>query len=183
MIKPFLTVVLALILGTAPTVASTSVLIAKPKATLSPSPSPAWPPKGFKKSSDGNAYAKIPTTKELVGLASGDKALTRALAREIDGTPVCEKFSCGAVQVASLRGCTWWVVTADVMGVSPEESKKLFGTVRTTLRETGAKKYATVLIISQEPIELGHVVRNIKAVCKQDVPNEKIPTTTYTVTP
>lgn len=183
MIKPLLAVILALILGTTPTVASTTTLIAKPKATLSPSPSPAWPPKGFVKSKDGNAYAKIPTAKELVGLASGDKVLTRALATQIDGTPVCEKFSCGAVQVASLRGCTWWVITADVMGISPAESKKLFGTVRTTLRETGAKKYATVLIISQEPIELDHTVRNIKAVCRQDVPNEKVPSTTYTVVP
>lgn len=182
-IKPFLIGVIALSLGVTPSQAVMTTEVAKAKVKLSPSPSPTWPPKGFVKSLDGNAYAKIPTTKELVGLASGDKALTRALAQKIDGTPVCEKFSCGAVQVASLRGCTWWVITADVTGVGPEESKKLFGNVRTTLRETGAKKYSTALIISQEPIELHHTIRNIKAVCRQDVPNEKVPTTTYTVVP
>jgi hypothetical protein len=155
------------------------------KAKITPSPSPVWPPKGFIKSKDGNTYAKIPTAKELVGLASNDKNLTRALAKQIDGVPVCEKFSCGAVQVASTTGCTWWVVTATVRGATSAEdpTKKTFGTVRTTIGETGAKKYATILIISQEPIELEHSISNIKASCRKDVPQEKVPGTTYTVTP
>ena len=134
---------------------------------------------------DGNTYAKIPTAKELVGLASNDKLLTRALAKTVDGVPVCEKYSCGAVQVASTIGCTWWVITADVNGAASEEDKtlKVFGTVRTTIGETGPKKYATVLIVSSEPIELHHSVANIRAVCKHDVPQEKVPGTTYTIKP
>jgi hypothetical protein len=155
------------------------------KAKITPSPSPVWPPKGFIKSKDGNTYAKIPTAKELVGLASNDKNLTRALSKQIDGIPVCEKFSCGAVQVASTTGCTWWVVTATVRGATSAEdpTKKTFGTVRTTIGETGPKKYATILIISHDPIELDHSISNIKASCRKDVPQEKVPGTTYTVTP
>jgi hypothetical protein len=165
---------------------SVEIAAAKKKTTkVTPSPSPAWPPKGFVKSKDGNTFAKIPTAKELVGLASNDKVLTRALARQVDGVPVCEKFSCGAVQVASLTGCTWWVVTANVRGATSAEdpTRKLFGSVRTTLGQTGAKKYATILIVSQEPIELEHSVTNIKASCRKDVPQERVPGTTYTIAP
>ena len=165
--------------------AQTSAVAATKKAKITPSPSPVWPPKGFIRSKDGNTYAKIPTPKELVGLASNDKKLTAALAEKIDGTPVCEKFSCGAVTVASAVGCVWWVVTANLKGPTSAEDKtqKLFGTVRTTIGKTSAKKYATILIISQEPIELDHSISNIKAVCRNDSPQEKVPGTTYTVTP
>jgi hypothetical protein len=165
--------------------AQTSTVAATKKAKITPSPSPVWPPKGFIRSKDGNTYAKIPTPKELVGLASNDKKLTAALAEKIDGTPVCEKFSCGAVTVASAVGCVWWVVTANLNGPTSAEDKtqKLFGTVRTTIGKTSAKKYATILIISQEPIELDHSISNIKAVCRNDSPQEKVPGTTYTVTP
>jgi len=70
--------------------AQTSTIAATKKAKITPSPSPVWPPKGFIKSKDGNTYAKIPTPKELVGLASNDKKLTAALAEKIDGVPVCQ---------------------------------------------------------------------------------------------
>ena len=165
--------------------AASTTSLAKAKAKITPSPSPVWPPKGFIKSKDGNTYAKIPTAKELVGLASNDKVLTRALAKTVDGVPVCEKYSCGAVQVASTIGCTWWIVTADVKGAVSEEDKtlKVFGTVRTTLGETGPKKYATILIVSGEPIELHHSIANVKAACRHDVPEEKVPGTTYTIKP
>jgi hypothetical protein len=185
-IKKVIALVLALaVIAPAAHSAQSSTVAAPKKAKITPSPSPAWPPKGFIKSKDGNTFAKIPTSKELVGLASNDKVLTRALARKIDDVPVCEKFSCGAVQVASLTGCTWWVVTATVRGVvsAEDRTQKVFGTVRTTYPETGAKKYATILIVSQEPIELEHSVSNIKASCRKDVPQERVPGTTYTVTP
>lgn len=159
--------------------------LAKAKPTFTPSPSPVWPPKGFTKSKDGNIFVKVPTAKELVGLASNDKGLTRALAKSIDGVPVCEKYSCGAVQVTSLTGCTWWVITANIKGATSLEDKtlKVFGTVRTTIGETGAKKYSTILLISGEVIELRHFVSNVKASCRKDVPTEKVPGTTYTIAP
>ena len=184
-IKRVIAVVLALSVCVPVASSASTTSLAKAKAKITPSPSPVWPPKGFIVSKDGNTFAKIPTAKELVGLASNDKVLTRALAKTVDGVPVCEKFSCGAVQVASLLGCTWWVVTADIKGaVSPDDKTiKTFGTVRTTMGETGAKKYATILIVSQEPIELLHSVSNIKAACRKDIPTEKVPGTTYTVAP
>lgn len=184
-IKRVIAVVLALSVCVPVANAATTTTLAKAKAKITPSPSPVWPPKGFIVSKDGNTFAKIPTAKELVGLASNDKVLTKALAKMVDGVPVCEKYSCGAVQVASLIGCTWWIITADIKGAVSSEDKtiKTFGTVRTTLGETGAKKYATFLIVSQEPIELLHSVSNIKAVCRKDVPAEKVPGTTYTIAP
>jgi len=165
--------------------AASTTSVAKAKAKITPSPSPVWPPKGFIMSKDGNTFAKIPKAKDLVGLASNDKALTKALAQTIDGVPVCEKYSCGAVQVASVTACTWWVVTANVKGATSAEDKtlKLIGTVRTTIGRTWSKKYTTILIVSGESIELGHAVSNIKAVCRKDVPMETVPSTTYTLAP
>ena len=184
-IKRIIALLLALLVCMPPAGAASVTSLAKAKPTLTPSPSPVWPPKGFIKSKDGNAFVKIPTAKELVGLASNDKVLTKALAKTIDGVPVCEKYSCGAIQVVSLTGCTWWVVTADIKGATSLDDKtlKLFGSVRTTIGATGSKKYSTVLIVSSELIELGHFVANIKASCRKDAPLEKVPGTTYTVTP
>jgi hypothetical protein len=185
-IKKAIALVLALaVLAPGAQAAQTSQLAATKKAKITPSPSPVWPPKGFIKSKDGNTFAKIPTPKELVGLASNDKKLTAALAEKIDGVPVCEKFACGAVTVASAVGCVWWVVTANLKGPTSTEdaTQKIFGTVRTTIGKTAARKYATILIISQEPIELDHAISNIKAVCRNDSPQEKVPSTTYTIVP
>jgi hypothetical protein len=184
-IKKVIALILALSVCMPVASAAPTSSLAKAKAKITPSPSPVWPPKGFIKSKDGNVFAKIPTAKELVGLASNDKVLTKALAQTVDGVPVCEKYSCGAVQVASVTGCTWWIVTANVKGVTSLEDKtiKLFGTVRTTIGRTWSKKYTTILIVSGEPIELGHTVSNIKAVCRKDVPVETVPSTTYTIAP
>jgi hypothetical protein len=184
-IKKLIAVVLALSVCTPVAGADSTTSLAKAKAKITPSPSPVWPPIGFIKSKDGNTFAKIPKPKELVGLASNDKVLTKALAQTVDGVPICEKYSCGAVQVASVSACTWWVVTASVKGATSLEDKtvKLFGTVRTTIGKTAAKKYSTILLVSSEPIELRHSVSNIKAVCRTDVPTEKVPGTTYTVAP
>lgn len=185
MIKKVIAVVLALSVCMPIAGAASTASEAKAKAKITPSPAPVWPPKGFIKSKDGNTFAKIPTVKELVGLASNDKVLTKALAQTVDGVPVCEKYSCGAFQVASLTGCTWWVVTANVKGATSLEDKtiKLFGSVRATIGKTWSKKYTTILIVSGEPIELGHTVSNIKAVCRKDIPAETVPATTYTIAP
>ena len=185
MIKKVIALVLALAVCMPVAGADSTISLAKAKAKITPSPSPVWPPKGFIMSKDGNAFARIPKAKELVGLASNDKVLTKALAQTVDGVPVCEKYSCGAVQVASVTGCTWWVVTASVKGATSFDNKtfKLFGTVRTTFGRTWSKKYTTILIVSGEPIELGHTISNIKAVCRKDTPLETVPSTTYTIAP
>ena len=149
------------------------------KVTVSPSPKPKWPPSGFKAS--GDVYAKIPTAKELVGTASNSKILTAQLAQKVDGVAICEKYSCGAVQVASLDGCTWWEVNAKLIGETSATDKtlKTFGSIRTLVGPTTNKQITTILLISQEPLELRHVVTNISAICHHDPTDEKIPSTTY----
>ena len=152
----------------------------KSKKRIPPSPSPKWPPVGFK--SSGEVFAKIPNTKELIGTASNDKKLAKALAQKVDGVPVCEKFSCGAIQLASLNGCTWWEVNAKLSGETSTEdaTRKTFGTIRALVRATSPKEIVTVLLVSQEPLELRHRVSGISANCHQDPPSEKIPSSTYT---
>ncbi len=149
------------------------------KVTITPSPKPKWPPSGFK--ANGDVYAKIPNAKELVGTASNSKILTAQLAQKVDGVAICEKYSCGAVQVASLDGCTWWEVNSKLVGETSVTDKtlKTFGSIRTLAGKTTSKQITTILIISQEPLELRHVVTNISAICHKDPATEKIPSTTY----
>jgi hypothetical protein len=149
------------------------------KITITPSPKPKWPPSGFK--ANGEVYAKIPNAKELVGTASNSKILTAQLAQKVDGVAICEKYSCGAVQVASLDGCTWWEVNSKLVGDTSATDKtlKTFGSIRTLASKTKGKQITTILIISQEPLELRHVVTNISAICHKNPATEKIPSTTY----
>ena len=156
-----------------------TIISFKKKINISPSPSPTWPPKGFKK--NGEVYAKIPTAKELVGTASNSKVLTRQLAQLVDGVPICEKYSCGAVQLASLNGCTWWDITAKVVGQTSFDDKtiKVYGNIRTTIKETARRQITTVLLISQEPLELHRTVAGVTANCHHDATTEKIPSTNY----
>ena len=149
------------------------------KISVSPSPRAAWPPVGFK--ANGEVFANIPNAKELIGAASNNRALTRQLAQKIDGVAVCEKYSCGAVQVSSLNGCTWWEITGKIVGaVSPDDKTlKVFGAIRTTVGESAPKQITTILLISQELLMQKHAVANISAICHHDAPNEKVPGTTY----
>jgi hypothetical protein len=156
------------------------VVTKKSKKRIPPSPSPKWPPVGFK--SSGEVFAKIPTAKELIGTASNDKKLANALAQKVDGVPVCEKFSCGAIQLASLSGCVWWEVNAKLSGETSTEdaTRKTFGTIRALVRSTAPKEIVTVLLVSQEPLELKHRVSGISANCHKDATDEKIPSSIYT---
>ena len=164
-----------------PTATKKAVVQKKPrkKVTITPSPKPKWPPSGFK--ANGDVYAKIPNAKELVGTASNSKILTAQLAQKVDGVAICEKYSCGAVQVASLDGCTWWEVNSKLVGETSATDKtlKTFGSIRTLAGKTTSKQITTILIISQEPLELRHVVTNISAICHKEPATEKIPSTTY----
>jgi hypothetical protein len=56
---------------------------------------------------------------------------------------------------------------------------KTFGSIRTLASKTKSKQITTILIISQEPLELRHVVTNISAICHKNPATEKIPSTTY----
>lgn len=144
------------------------------KVLLSPSPKPEWPLIGFK-SDDGEIWAKIPTAKELIGNASNNKNLTRELARLVDGVRVCEKYSCGAVQVASENGCTWWDITAKVS----DATKQIYGSIRRTVGPSQPRQMVTVLLVSQEDITKDHIVTGVNITCHHDAPDTKVPFTQY----
>jgi hypothetical protein len=154
----------------------------KPTSKVAPLPTPVWPPKGFKVSSNGSTFAKIPTVDALKGLSNIDKVLENSLAVEEDGIRVCEKYACGAIQVASTVGCTYWIVTADVRNQvsATDKTLKVLGQLRTTYTKTGPKQFATILLVSKEPLDPLHSIGNFKADCRSDTPNEMVPTTTYT---
>jgi hypothetical protein len=156
----------------------------KPKATskVAPLPTPVWPPKGFKVSSNGGTFAKIPTVDALKGLSNIDKVLEKSLAVQEDGVRVCEKYACGAIQVASTVGCTYWIITADVRNQISETDRtlKVLGQLRTTYAKTGPKQFATILLVSKELLDPLHSIGNFKADCRSDIPSETVPTTTYT---
>lgn len=145
---------------------------------LTPSPSPSWPPAGFKtdKLNETKLYLKVPTAKELVGILSAKSALASQI-------KTCTKFTCGAVLVASEMGCRWWQITADVVGATSPEDRtlKTFGKITTSVTRSSAQQIITILLVTTEPIGSGHIVSNINADCNQSEPTGPLPNTDYQV--
>ena len=148
----------------------------KKEAKKLPSPSPIWPPVGFKTDPLGETkmYLKVPNTKELIGILSAKTALASQIKD-------CTKFACGAVIVASETGCRWWKVTGDVVGATSAEDRtlKTFGTVSVSVTRSAAKQLVTILLVTPEPIGSGQIVTNISADCNQSEPSGPIPNTEY----
>jgi hypothetical protein len=148
----------------------------KKVAKLSPSPSPKWPPVGFKTDALGETklYLKVPSAKELVGILSAKSALASQV-------KACTQFTCGAVQVASETGCRWWRVNADVIGATSAEDRtaKTFGKLTADVTRSAAKQVVTILLVTTEPIGAGHIVSNINVDCNQGDPTGPIPSTVY----
>jgi hypothetical protein len=138
-----------------------------------PSPDPLWPPPNF--SNNGSIYAKVPSAEELKGAASNSKTLTAGLA-------TCEGVTCGAVFVASEKGCAYWEIDSVVSQVNETDpnSKDPIGTLRTLDTGSGAKKIKIILLISQAPLAPGVTVGGISAKCWQASPGDKVPTNIYT---
>jgi hypothetical protein len=145
---------------------------------LSPSPSPKWPPVGFKTDALGETklYLKVPSAKELVGILSAKSALASQV-------KACTQFTCGAVQVASETGCRWWRVNAEVIGATSAENRtlKTFGKIVTDVTRSSAKQVVTILLVTTEPLGAGHIVSNINVDCNQGDPTGPIPNTDYQV--
>lgn len=143
---------------------------------VSPSPSPKWPPstKGWK--INGEVYAKVPTNTELLGVLSAAAALATQV-------KPCSKFACGAVDIASTTGCTWWEIYSTVSGpLSATDSTPVpYGTLRTTAKGTNPKQIITVLLISTEPLKPKVTVGGINISCYHSPVTEKIPTNVYTL--
>ena len=152
--------------------------VKKKEAKKLPSPSPKWPPVGFKTDplDETKLYLKVPTAKELVGLLSAKSALASQVKS-------CTQFTCGAVLVASEIGCRWWRVTADVVGATSPENRttKTFGKITADVGRSAARQVVTVIMVTTEPIGAGQIVSNIKVDCNQGDPIGKIPNTDYQV--
>jgi len=137
------------------------------KIKVSPSPKPQWPPVGFEYAT--GIYAKIPTSKELVGVISAKGNLASQVA-------ACSKFICGAVQVASEPGCVWWEVNSKVYA----QNKDLIGELRTIAGASLAREVKTILLISPEPLESLEYVSSIEVVCHQEAKPEGTQAVTFT---
>ena len=150
----------------------------KKEAKKLPSPSPKWPPVGFKTDPLGETklYLKVPNAKELVGLLSAKSTLASQVKS-------CTQFTCGAVLVASEIGCRWWRVTADVVGATSPENRttKTFGKITADVGRSAPQQVVTVLLVTTEPIGAGHIVSNINVDCNQGDPIGKLPNTDYQV--
>ena len=137
------------------------------KVKVSPSPKPKWPPVGFEY--ETGIYAKIPTSKELVGVISAKGNLASQVA-------ACSKFICGAVQVAAEPGCLWWEVNSKVYGLN----KELIGNLRTIAGMSLAREIKTILLISPESLESREYVSSIEVVCHQEAKPEGTQSVTFT---
>lgn len=137
------------------------------KVKVTPSPKPKWPPVGFEYES--GIYAKIPTSKELVGVISAKGNLASQVA-------ACRTFICGAVQVASEQGCVWWEVNSKVYA----QNRDLIGNLRTISGASVARELKTILLISPEPLSSLEYVSSIEVVCHQEAKPEGTQTVTFT---
>ena len=137
------------------------------KIRVSPSPKPKWPPVGFEY--EAGIYAKVPTSKELVGVISAKGNLASQVA-------ACSKFICGAVQVAAEPGCVWWEVNSKVYA----QNKDLIGTLRTIAGQSLAREIKTILLISPEPLASLEYVSSIEVVCHQEAKPDGTESVTFT---
>jgi len=164
---------------TKPTVSSTPAATAKatvkpkpkpkPKKTArkSPSPKPKWPPAGF--AIESGVYAKVPTSKELIGILSARSTL----ASQVEA---CTKFVCGAVLVAAETGCRWWEVNSRVYG----QDRSVIGSLQTISGASKPKEIKTIILVSPEPLESLEYITGIEVVCHQEEKPSGFPSVTFT---
>ena len=180
LIAALLTTAFALVTSN-PIQASDITIAAKKTATPIPSPSPKWPPQGFK-GKDG-VYAKVPTSKELVGLLSAKRTLQSVVKS-------CREYACGAVIAAAETGCAWWEVTSGVFrssasGPDPER----LGSLTTYAAGSGKKVQTTIFLVTSQMIEPEVFLTSIRVTChrnandKPTLGNTYLPITTPTPTP
>ena len=141
----------------------------KPKKTArkTPSPKPKWPPAGF--AIESGVYAKVPSSKELIGILSA----RNVLASQVEA---CTQFVCGAVLVASEPGCRWWEVNSRVYG----QDKSVIGSLQTISGASKPKEIKTILLISPEPLESLEYITGIEVVCHQEEKPAGYPSVTFT---
>jgi hypothetical protein len=156
-----------------PVEATEQKVVAKKTAKPIPSPSPKWPPQGFK-GKDG-VYAKVPSSKELVGLLSAKRTLQSVVRN-------CQEFACGAVIAAAETGCKWWEVTSRVLRSSESGPGPVtLGSLTTYSAGSKKKAQTTIFLVSGEKIERDVFLTSIRVICHRSASDK--PTFGHTYLP
>jgi hypothetical protein len=156
-----------------PTPKATATKKATPtKKPVVPSPSPKWPPLGFKVMDD--VYWRTPSVEVMMNVAAGNTSLAKAIA-------ACKEFSCGRIQVASLIGCVYWEIDSKVITPNPDIAGSFLtmGMLRTLAKKSVAKEVVTLVLPSGELYSGTIAVVPIGITCHQDQTTEKVPSNTY----
>lgn len=140
------------------------------KKLITPSPKPVWPPKGFIVNRDvnGDVYAKVPTSKELVGIISAQRSLATQIKK-------CTDFICGAIQVASATGCVWWEAKSKVFNGAGVE----LGALTSAHSTTQPREIKTIITVSPEPATYGGRAKFISVICHRDKRDTNFPIVRY----
>ena len=146
--------------------------VKKKKNPIAPSPSPKWPPLGFKVMDD--IYYRTPSVEVMMNVAAGNSVLAKAIA-------ACKEFSCGRLQVASLIGCVYWEIDSKVIKPNPDipGSFLTMGMLRTLVKKSVAKEVVTMVLPSGELYSGTIAVVPTGITCHQDQTTEKVPSNTY----
>ena len=144
----------------------------KKKKPVAPSPSPKWPPLGFKVMDD--VYYRTPSVEVMMNVAAGNTSLAKAIA-------ACKEFSCGRLQVASLIGCVYWEIDSKVITPNPDlaGSYLTLGMLRTLVKKSAPKEVVTLVLPSGELYSGTIAVVPVGITCHQDATTETIPSNTY----
>ena len=146
--------------------------VKKKKKPVAPSPSPKWPPLGFKVMDD--IYYRTPSVEVMMNVAAGNSSLAKAIA-------ACKEFSCGRLQVASLIGCVYWEVDSKVITPNPDLAGSFLtlGMLRTLVKKSAPKEVVTLVLPSGELLSGTIAVVPIGITCHQDQTTEVVPSNTY----
>jgi hypothetical protein len=144
----------------------------KKKNPIAPSPSPKWPPLGFKVMDD--IYYRTPSVEVMMNVAAGNSTLAKAIA-------ACKEYSCGRLQVASLIGCVYWEIDSKVITPNPDIAGSFLtmGMLRTLAKKSVAKEVVTLVLPSGELYSGSIAVVPTGITCHQDQTTEKVPSNTY----
>lgn len=142
------------------------------KKKIAPSPSPKWPPVGFKVMDD--IYYRTPSVEIMMNVAAGNTALAKSIA-------ACKEFSCGRIQIASLIGCRYWEIESKVVSPNPDIAGSFLtkGMLRTLVKKSLPKEVVTLVLPSGELYSGSIAVVPTAITCHQDATTEKIPSNTY----
>ena len=143
---------------------------------VKPSPSPKWPPAGFKVMDD--IYYRTPSVEVMMNVAADTTPTAKALAKAI---AACKEFSCGRLQVASLIGCVYWEIDSKVITPNPDiaGSYLTLGMLRTLVKKSAPKEVITLVLPSGELYSGTIAVVPVGITCHQDQTTEVVPSNTY----